>query len=53
MEGFVEFGRPIVALGFGGVFALLVGEVGSDQVHLDERPEHPVRSPLNVVRCHH
>ena len=51
MEGFVEFWRPIVAFGFGRVFAFLVAKVRTNQVHFYERSEHPIGSPLDVISC--
>ena len=53
MEGFVELWRPVVALGLCGVLALLVIQVGANQVDLNERPEHAGCLPLEVVGCYH
>lgn len=53
MKGLVVLGGPVVVLGFGGVLPPLVGQVGADQVHLHEWPEHAGAGPLQVVGRHH
>ena len=49
MESFIEFGREVVVLGLGGVFAFLVAEMGAHHVHFYKRSEHTRRLPLDVV----
>lgn len=54
VERLIVFGRPVVRLGLGRHLALLVLQIGSDQVDLDERPEHArLDLPLQVVGGHH
>ena len=54
MERLVELGRPVVGLGLGGVLASLIGQMRSDQVDLDKRPEHAgLCRPPDVVSRNH
>jgi hypothetical protein len=54
VESFIEFGTPVVALGFGGEFPLLIRQVRPNQVHFDEWTEHTAGYyPLQVVRGYH
>ena len=53
MECFVIFRRPGVGFGFGGEFALLIGQVRTDEVRLDKGLEHTrLHWPFQVVCCH-
>lgn len=49
MECLVKLGRPVVTLGLGRVFAFLVAKMWTNQVDLDERPEHGRSLPLEVI----
>lgn len=54
MESLVEFGTPVVTLGFGGELSLLIREVWTNQVDLNEWTEHATGDhPLQVVGGHH
>lgn len=54
VEGLIELGAPVVALGLGSKLPLLVSEVRTDQVHLNERTEHATgNDPLQVVCGYH
>lgn len=52
MEGFVIFWRPIVVLGLCRELSLLVAQVGTNHVDLDERPEHTCVGPLELIAGH-
>lgn len=54
MECLIKLGTPVVALGLGGELPLLLREVRTNEVDLDERTEHAaLYHPLQVVRCYH
>jgi hypothetical protein len=53
VEDLVELGRVVGILGLGDELALLVGEVGADQVHLHVRLEGLRLRGLQVVGGHH
>ena len=54
MEAFIVFWRPSVGFGFGCEFPLLVRKVWTDQINLDEGPEHTrLNRPFEVVGGNH
>jgi len=53
LECFVVLWWPVVILGLGAEFALLVGQLWADGVDLHKRPEHGVGLPDEVVHFQH